>query len=210
MNRFRILLGFGTVVAASGATHALPAFTQKEGKPCAYCHVNQAGSGPRNYRGLFYKQNKLSFAGFDDAAEAKKAGVEIGPNPTPPPKSYSPPPQEEPKSSAPSAQGPSKEPTKAATQTMTVAQATANLKAAQAIYTKAPNNATARKTYAEAIAQLGRSTMLDQAIPAMRRYPAALQMQRRALALDPSNKVALADKKQIEDVYKSMKRPIPK
>lgn len=74
-------------VIAAPSAHAFKKFAEAEGKPCAYCHVNPAGGGPRNYRGLFYKVNGLSFKGFDDAAEAKKAGAEIGPAATPPPKS---------------------------------------------------------------------------------------------------------------------------
>jgi hypothetical protein len=42
----------------------------------------------RNYRGNFYHDNNLSFAGFDDAAEAKKAGVEVGPEASSKPKSW--------------------------------------------------------------------------------------------------------------------------
>ena len=56
---------------------AKPEFKDKEGVKCTYCH---SGMQPkRNYRGMFYKLNGFSFKNFDDAAEAKKAGVEIGP-----------------------------------------------------------------------------------------------------------------------------------
>lgn len=72
------------------ATYAFPAYEKKEGKPCIYCHVKTSG-GPRNYRGLYYKVNRYSFARFDDAAEAKKAGAQIGPAATPPPRSFVPP-----------------------------------------------------------------------------------------------------------------------
>ena len=229
------------LVAAAPAAHAFPAFTDKEGKPCAYCHVNPKGAGPRNYRGLFYKKNNMTFAKFDDAAEAKAAGVEIGPNPTPPPKSYTPPDKPagtpadpadpakpadpadptkpadpakpaDPGATTPPEGGPVAEPAKPATNTptMTVAQANQNYKAAEAAYLKTPKNAARKKSFAEAAAQLGRSTMLDQSIPPARRYPAALRHYRKALSLDPKNKVALADKKQIEDVYKQMGRPVPK
>lgn len=77
------------VVSSSKAVMAKPIFAENEGKPCKYCHV--PGTSKRAYRGLFYKQNNFSFAGFDDAAEAKKAGVEIGPEPEPKPKSWTPP-----------------------------------------------------------------------------------------------------------------------
>ena len=56
---------------------ARPPFAAKEGVKCTYCH---SGKQPeRNYRGVFYGANNHSFNSFDDAAEAKKAGVEIGP-----------------------------------------------------------------------------------------------------------------------------------
>ncbi len=241
MNRFsRLACAVSALAAVGGVTgtaHAFEAFSTKEGKPCAYCHVNAKGSGPRNYRGVFYKQNALSFAKFDDAAEAKKAGVEIGPEPTPPPKSYTPADKaaepaagetkEEPKkaesadggqakpgggTTVAQGQGPSVEPPRPATAspTMTVPQAKANLKAAEALYKKTPNNAARKQAYAQALAHLGHSTMLDQSIPPRQRYPEALNLLRRALALDPKNKMALADRKQIEDVYKGMGRPVPK
>jgi tetratricopeptide (TPR) repeat protein len=213
-------LAAGLFVTA-GAAQAFPAFTDKEGKPCGYCHINAKGSGPRNYRGTFYKEHNNSFAKFDDAAEAKKAGVEVGPDPDPDtkPKSWTAPDDasgtpaggnDEPKTGE--AEGPVKDPAKAtdATPTMTLVQARKNYVASEQAYRKAPKNAARKKAFAEATAQLGRSTMMDQSIPPVRRYPAALKLYRQALSLDPKNKVALADRKQIEDVYKSMGRPVPK
>lgn len=204
-------------IGAAKQAQAFPAFTPKEGKPCGYCHVNIKGAGPRNYRGVFYKEHDLTFAKFDDAAEAKKAGVEVGfdPDPKTPPKSWTAPDKAaEPENPAedPKPEGPVTEPDtpKTATPTMTVAQAKANLKSAEAQYKKTPKNVAKKNVYAEALAQLGRSTMLDQGIPPAKRYPEALTLYRRALALNPKNKIALADKKQIEDVYKQMGRPVPK
>lgn len=80
-------IAIGLFGLSGGAAHAFPKFAKAESKPCGYCHVNPAGGGERNYRGLFYKTNGLSFAGFDDAAEAKKAGVEVGPVTDPSPTS---------------------------------------------------------------------------------------------------------------------------
>ena len=48
------------VVAPQHAT-ALPAYAQKEGKPCGYCHVNPAGGGVRNATGKKYEANGHSF-----------------------------------------------------------------------------------------------------------------------------------------------------
>lgn len=213
----RVVIALSALAAASGAAQAFPAFTNKEAKPCAYCHINPKGGGPRNYRGAYYKKNSLSFAKFDDAAEAKLAGVEIGPEPEPKPKSWTEPdkpatPETPTTPATPTPTGPATEPEKPknATPTMTVAQSKKNLAAAEAAYKKTPKDASKKAAYAEALAQLGRSTMLDQAIPPAKRYPDALKLYRQALALDPKNKVALEDKKQIEDVYKQMGRPIPK
>lgn len=77
--------------SAPVTAHAYPAYAKKENKSCGYCHVRAAGGGARNYRGAYYKGHGLSFASFDDTAEAKKAGVEVGPDPTPNPTSYTPP-----------------------------------------------------------------------------------------------------------------------
>jgi len=50
----------GLVVAPRSAT-ALPAYAQKEGKACGYCHANPAGGGPRNAKGQQYEANGHSF-----------------------------------------------------------------------------------------------------------------------------------------------------
>ena len=198
----RFLLTATTVVAVAALSavpgKAYPPFVQKEGKPCGYCHVAAAGKGPRNYRGTYYKVHNLSFMEFDDAAEAKKAGVEVAPDPDPKtmPKSWTPP-----KAAAP--------PPAAEEKKMTVAEAQAKVKTTEAAYKKNVKSAPAKKAYAAALADLGHATMSDQAIPPKKRYPDALKMYKQALTLDPTNKTALDDKKSIEDVYKSMGKPIP-
>jgi formylglycine-generating enzyme required for sulfatase activity len=58
---------------------AFKKYATAEGVSCGYCHKKESGGGPRNYRGVFYKAQKLSFAGFDDEAEAKKAGQAVAP-----------------------------------------------------------------------------------------------------------------------------------
>jgi len=50
----------GSVVAPRSAT-ALPAYAQKEGKACGYCHVNPAGGGERTAKGKQYEANGHSF-----------------------------------------------------------------------------------------------------------------------------------------------------
>jgi hypothetical protein len=107
-----LVLGALVVVGAFSAkpSEAKPPFMAKEGKPCAYCHTTPSG-GARNYRGLFYKAHNLTFEGFDDAAEAKKAGVEIGPDPDPAtkPKTWTPPKTEEPAKAPEAAPAPEEE-----------------------------------------------------------------------------------------------------
>lgn len=50
----------GLLVAPRSA-NALPAYAQKEGKPCGYCHVNPAGGGERNAKGKQYEANGHKF-----------------------------------------------------------------------------------------------------------------------------------------------------
>lgn len=57
---------------------ATPAFAQKEKKACNYCHLADAGAGPRGFRGLYYAWKGHSFKGFDEKKEAAAAGVKVG------------------------------------------------------------------------------------------------------------------------------------
>jgi len=211
------------IVGAPRSASAFPAFVEKEGKPCSYCHLNPKGGGKRNYRGVFYKMNANTFAKFDDAAEAKKAGVEIGPEATPPPKSYTPAGDVAVETPVPPkvAEKPAGDPkTPTSTPSVKAAQkadvrpqlkaATAAYKKAEAPYRKNPKNAAAKKAFANAMASLAHETMLEPTIAPNVRYPSALKMARQVLALDPKNAKALADKNAIESAYKSMGRPIPK
>ncbi len=212
------------VLGTAGAANALPKYAQTEGKTCVYCHTGATNSNTINYRGKFYKQNKYTFAGFDDAAEAKKAGVEVGPDAAPLPKSYSAPKADDTKPAEETAK-PAEETVKPAGEaaakppmaqpkppkgTLPVAQATLKFKAAEKAHLAAPRNAARKKAFAAAVAQLGRATMYAPDLRPMEKYPQALRLYRQALSLDPKNSVALADKKMIEGVYKSMGRPVPK
>lgn len=187
---------------------AYPAFAKKEGKPCTYCHPGQ-NKKIRNYRGAYYQAHSNSFTGFDDAAEAKKAGVEVGPEATPPPASQTPPAAGDKPAETPAEKPAEKPVEKPEEKKPTVAELTEKTKAAEAAYKAKPKDADAKKAYANALADLGHATMLDQAIAPRQRYPQALKQFNQALKLDPANKTALDDKKAIEDVYKSMGRPIP-
>ncbi|MBB6049272.1 3-keto-disaccharide hydrolase [Armatimonas rosea] len=77
MKTTTILAALPLTMFLAASAQAKPPFAQKEGVKCTYCHSGQQPK--RNYRGDYYKLHNLTFEGFDDAAEAKKAGVEIGP-----------------------------------------------------------------------------------------------------------------------------------
>jgi hypothetical protein len=51
--------------------------------------------------------------------------------------------------------------------------------------------------------------MFDANLSPKKKYRPALQRYRRVLELDPNNKEAAANKKQIEDIYQSMGMPVP-
>jgi hypothetical protein len=52
---------FAGLAVAPRSASALPAYAQKEGKACGYCHTNAAGGGPRNARGQQYEAGGHSF-----------------------------------------------------------------------------------------------------------------------------------------------------
>ena len=215
-------------VALARPAHAFPSFTKKEGVPCAYCHINPAGGGKRNYRGLYYKAHNKSFAGFDDVAEAKKAGVEVGPEADKKPASLTPPAPADATSPATPAVAPGTPPATQVTPVVTpgtsptapavtaaapakpdpLAAQKAKVKAAVAL-NKATPTAENKRAAAIAHAELGHATMLEQSLPANRRYRLALNALYEARHLDPTNLQAAADIKTITDVYKSMNRPVP-
>ena len=60
--------------------HAFPAYSQKEKKPCLYCHVNPSGGGKRNAAGIWYKKHALSFAGYTPEKAAAEAGISATPS----------------------------------------------------------------------------------------------------------------------------------
>ena len=66
-----------------------------------------------------------------------------------------------------------------------------------------------KKKLAQALADRGTLRMNDSNAAPRVKYRAALADYRLALKADPKNAEALANKKQIEDIYKMMGRPIP-
>lgn len=83
--------------------------------------------------------------------------------------------------------------------------------AAEARWKKKPKDAAAKKAYVEAAYKYGHTIMVGRGdLPPAIQYRASLALYRKALAVDPKHQPTLADKKSIEDIYKSMGRPIPK
>jgi len=70
------IAAFALFALAGSAAHAFPKFAKKENVACGYCHTAEGGGGARNFRGVYYKAHKLSFADFDETFESKAAGVE--------------------------------------------------------------------------------------------------------------------------------------
>lgn len=66
-----------------------------------------------------------------------------------------------------------------------------------------------KKTIAVAYAERGTFRMNDDDAGARVKYRAALDDYRKALAADPANAEAKKNKQMIEDIYKSMGRPVP-
>jgi hypothetical protein len=192
-----ILGGLGaTLVIASlmSKAEAFPPFKAKEGvADCRYCHMTAQG-GKRNYRGVFYKANNSTFAGFDDVAEAKKAGVEVAEFADSKPKSLTPP--AKPVGAPPKPAGES-----AATKT-----AKAKLAAAEANAKAKPKDAKAKLALASAHTALGKAVMGDAGLLPKAKYPWALKEFDAALKLNPKDAEAAKFKKAINDVYAGMKK----
>jgi len=178
---------------------AFPKFSNDEGVKCAYCHVNANGGGRRNYRGKFYKKNMLSFAGFDDKAEATAAGEPIAAEADAKPKSLTP----------VAASTPVPAPTEAPAKAPTVADYRAKANITALALKKSPTEAT-KKAHSASLTLLARAIMNDPAILPAKKYPEALSLSRQAVALDKSNKMAAMDVATIVGVYKQMGKPVPK
>ncbi|MBN9504094.1 MAG: hypothetical protein BGO01_04665 [Armatimonadetes bacterium 55-13] len=76
MNKLAVTAYLGLIVLSSGVyvAEARPAYAQKEGKQCVYCHTSSRG-GVRGFRGQFYGANNLTFRYFEEQREASIAGV---------------------------------------------------------------------------------------------------------------------------------------
>ncbi|GAB4365758.1 MAG: hypothetical protein OHK0021_09350 [Bryobacter sp.] len=72
-----------------------------------------------------------------------------------------------------------------------------------------PADAAVKTTLVEALVGAGDSYMYNNQLPPVRKYPTALRFYRRAVELDKNNKVAKDNVATIENIYKSMGRPVP-
>lgn len=82
--------------------------------------------------------------------------------------------------------------------------------AAKTVYAKKSKDASIKKKYVSATVAFGTATMMTGTMKPKDKYAGALRLYREALKLDPKNAEALKNKAMIEDIYRSMGRPIPK
>lgn len=73
----------------------------------------------------------------------------------------------------------------------------------------APPVSAEKQKEAEKMAKDAEKVMLDPKLPPKEKYPQSLKMFRKALEVDPNNKLAKDSVKLIEDIYASMGRPVP-
>ncbi len=79
---FLALIVLAMTALLAGQTTALPEYAVRTGEPCGACHVNPAGGGPRNQRGLMWvaagKPAKVpELPGKPGAEPGQASGVEI-------------------------------------------------------------------------------------------------------------------------------------
>jgi tetratricopeptide (TPR) repeat protein len=78
-----------------------------------------------------------------------------------------------------------------------------------AAFKKNPKSAEYKQGLAAAHFAQGNALMNNAQMPPFRKYPGALKSFRKTLEYDPNHKEAKANIKTIEDIYKSMGRPVP-
>jgi hypothetical protein len=159
--------GLAVVLAAiSIPASAKPPFAEKEGVACTYCHIQ---APRRNYRGNYYKSHQLSFVGFVDTAEAKKAGVPVGPGADSKPNSLT-----------------------AAKQSPRIGILTKKAQDAEGAARSAPRDAKLRIAFAAALTKLGDAQLADTSVPLATRIDNANQCYTKASHIDGKNAAAKA------------------
>jgi len=74
---------------------------------------------------------------------------------------------------------------------------------------RSPNDPKVKSALAVAYAQQGEAIMMDASLPPRQKYPNALRLFRKALALNPKQPGAAEGREAIETIYKQMGMPIP-
>ena len=165
--------GLAMVLAAiSMPASAKPPFAEKEGVACTYCHIQ---APKRNYRGDYYKSHQLSFAGFVDAAEAKKAGVAVGPGAGSKPNSLT-----------------------TAKQSPRIAILMKKAQDAEGAARSAPRDAKLRIAFAAALTKLGDAQLADTSVALATRIDNASQSYTKAGHIDGKNAAAKAGLERIK------------
>ena len=160
------------LAAISMPASAKPPFAEKEGVACTYCHIQ---APKRNYRGDYYKSHQLSFAGFVDAAEAKKAGVAVGPGAGSKPKSLT-----------------------TAKQSPRIAILMKKAQDAEGAARSAPRDAKLRIAFAVALTKLGDAQLADTSVALATRIDNASQSYTKAGHIDGKNAAAKAGLERIK------------
>jgi hypothetical protein len=169
----RLYGGLAVVLAAiSMPASAKPPFAEKEGVACTYCHIQ---APKRNYRGDYYKSHQLSFAGFVDAAEAKKAGVAVGPGAGSKPNSLT-----------------------TAKQSPRIAILMKKAQDAEGAARSAPRDAKLRIAFAAALTKLGDAQLADTSVALATRIDNASQSYTKAGHIDGKNAAAKAGLERIK------------
>ena len=167
--KHKLTLYSGIAAVLAGLTlpaSAKPPFAEKEGVACTYCHTQ---APRRNYRGDYYKSHQLSFAGFVDAAEAKKAGVAVAPGAASKPKSMT--------TAKPSPR---------------IAILTKKAQDAEGAARSAPRDPKLRIAFAAALTKLGDAQLADTSVPLASRIDSASQSYTKAGHIDGKNTAAKA------------------
>jgi len=162
----------GALISLSLPASAKPPFAEKEGVACTYCHTQ---APRRNYRGDYYKSHQLSFAGFVDTAEAKKAGVAVAPGAASKPKSLT-----------------------TAKQSPRIAILTKKAQDAEGAARSAPRDAKLRIAFAAALTKLGDAQLADASVPLATRIDNASQSYTKAGHIDGKNTAAKAGLEKIK------------
>jgi tetratricopeptide (TPR) repeat protein len=76
-------------------------------------------------------------------------------------------------------------------------------------FKKDPKSAALKKSLIGAYMAKGDFFMFKAQVPPFRKYPEALRSYRKVTEMDPANAKAKENIKTIEDIYKSMGRPVP-